>query len=166
MPTTVRVPIDLRNPIVSSLAGNSFWTIKQFTNFDIGVWEFVKDVEGKITGVVPVPSNLAGTPAPAIILVIGAEATSGVTSLNVSNKAIASDAEALDVALTADTQQDITVPATSKMTKEVTFTVGDLANIAGDDLLVVEIFHDGDHANDTLAVNTLLYEAFLRVDIA
>ena len=67
--------------------------------------------------------------------------------------------------ITSDTAQDITVPGTARLTKEVTFTVGDLANIAANDLLIVEILHEGTHANDTLAVNTELLEAYLRVDL-
>lgn len=166
MATTIRIPIDLRNPRVSSLGGNSFWNVLGLTNVDFGIWEFVKDVDGKIYGVVPVPTNLDGTPAPAIILIVGANATSGVTRLNVSTKSVAKDAESYNVSLTADTAQDITVPGTARLTKEVIFTVGDLTNIVADDLLVVELFHEGSHGNDTLAVNTELVEAFLRVDIS
>ena len=166
MATIIRIPIDLRNPRMATLAGNSFWNPIALTNIDLGIWEFVKDVDGKIYGVVPVPTNLAGAPAPAIILIIGANATAGITRLNVSTKSVAKDAESYNVTLTADTAQDITVPATARLTKEVTFTVGDLANIVADDLLIVEIFHNGAHGNDTLAVNTELLEAFLRVDLS
>ena len=112
------------------------------------------------------PAGLAGTVAPAIVLSIGANATSGVTALNVSTKAVAPDAESIDVTLTTDTEQNITVPGTARLTKAVTFTVGDLANIVANDILVVGVRHDGIVAADTLAVDTELYEAWLRVDLA
>lgn len=162
---TARIPIDLRNPRVATLAGNAFYNLKGLTNIDLGVWEFVKDVDGKIYGVVPVPPNLATPVNPAIVLVIGANAVTGVARLNVANKAVAPEAESYNATLTADTAQDITVPATARLTKEVIFTVGDLANIAANDLLIVELFHEGSHINDTLAVNTELIDAYLRVDL-
>lgn len=164
---TVRVPIDLRNPRVATLAGNAFWSVLGLTAWDAGRWEFVKDVEGRTYGVVPVPKNVAVTPAPKIVLSIAANATAGVTRLRVATKAIA-DAESLNPAsLTAEPEQDITVPATARLRKDVTFpTTGNLSEaVAADDLIVVEIAHMGAHANDTLAVNTELYAAFLQVDI-
>lgn len=165
MATTVRIPIDFRNPRVSTMAGNCFWTVLALTNVDLGIWQFVKDVQGKLYGVVTVPAGLAGTVAPAIVLSIGANTTSGVTSLNVATKAVAPTAESMNVALTSDTRQDITVPATARNNLAVTFTVGDLANIVANDILVVEVFHDGTQAADTLAIDTELYEAWLRVDL-
>lgn len=166
MATTYRIPIDLQNPRTATLAGNCFPSILALTNIDKFVWSFLLDVDGKLYGTVFVPSNLAPTPAPAIILAIGANATSGVTTLNVSTKSVSTNAESYNATLTADTAQDITVPATARLIKEVTFTVGDLANIAANDILIVEIFHQGTAANDTLAVNTELLEAYLRVDLS
>ena len=165
MATTYRIPIDLQNPRTASLAGNCFPNVLALTNIDKFIWQFVKDVDGKLYGMVLIPSNLAGTPAAAIILVIGANATSGVTTLNVSTKSIAVN-ESYNVTLTADTAQDITVPATARVTKEVTFTGGDLGNIVANDILIVEVFHQGTAANDTLAVDTELLEAYLRVDLS
>lgn len=165
---TIRVPIDLRSPRVTSLAGNAFFTVEGLTAWDAGRWEFIKDEDGKIYGLVPVPKTLHGTPNGKIILSIAANATSGVTRLQVSTKAIA-DAESLNPAsLTAETAQNITVPATAYLRKDVTFpTTGSLGEtLTADDLLLVEVFHDGNDAGDTLAVATLLWAAFLQCDVA
>ena len=162
---TWRIPIDLQNPRITSLSGNCFPDVVALANIDKFMWKFVLDVDGKLYGQVQVPSNLAGTPAAAIVLVIGANDTSGVTRLNVATKSLSTDGESYNATLTSDTAQDITVPATARLTKEVTFTVGDLANIAANDLLLVEILHEGSHANDTLAVNTELVAAYFRVDL-
>ncbi len=162
---TRRIPINLRNPQGTSNAGNAFYNVVALTNVDIGEWQFVKDVDGSINGTVPIPPNLAATPAAKIILVIGANATSGVTRLNTHTKSVADDTESYNVTLTADTAQDITVPATSRLTKKVTFTAGDLSNIVARDILFVNIQHAGAHANDTLAVNTELIDAYLEVDL-
>lgn len=163
MATSIRIPIDLRTPRVSTLAGNAFWNVTGLTDHDLAYWEFVKDVEGKVYGLSAIPSNVAGTPNGAIVLEIAANATTGDTRLQVGTKAVA-DAESLNPgALTDETAQDITVPGTAYLRKTVSFTLTE--TLAADDLLLVEVFHDGDHANDTLAVNTLLVGAWLEVDV-
>jgi len=166
MVATIQIPIDLRDPRVTTLAGNAGWTVVGLTAHDVGVWQFVKDVEGKVYGVVRLPVNIAGTPNAKIKLVIMANATSGVTSLDIGHKAVQTKApaESLNPAsLTYIGVQHITVPATAYNALEVSFTVSE--SLATEDELLVEIFHDGDHASDTLAVNTLLFDALLEIDI-
>ena len=160
---TLRVPINLTTPRSTSLAGNSFWSVLGLTDWDAGHWEFVKDVEGKVYGQVTVPQNLAPTPNAKIVLVVGANATSGVTRLQVGAAPIA-DAESMNPgSLTDETAQDITVPGTAYLRKDVEFDMA--TDPAAEDVLIVEVFHDGDHANDTLAVNTILWGAYLEVDV-
>lgn len=164
---TVRIPVQMLNPRVTSLAGNAFWTVAGLTTWDAGRWEFILDVEGRVYGLVAVPKNVAATPNSKLVLDIAANATTGVTRLTVATKAVA-DTESLNpTSLTAETAQDVTVPATAYLRKTVVFpATGNLAEaVAADDLLLVEITHNGNHANDTLAVNTLLMAAFLQVDI-
>jgi hypothetical protein len=62
--------------------------------------------------------------------------------------------------LTDETAQDITVPGTAYLRKKVTFILTE--TLAANDLLIVEIFHDGDHTNDTLAATTLLFSCGLE----
>lgn len=167
MATTIAVPIDLRNPRISSLGGNAFYTVLGLTAWDAGAWSFVKDVEGRVYGVAPVPKNVSAVPNARITLMLGANAAAGVTRMKVATKAIA-DGESLNpAALTAEASQDVAVPATARLRKDVTFpAAGALAEaIVADDLVLVEITHEGTHANDTLAVNTELYEAFLVLDV-
>jgi len=167
MVVTVQIPIDLAVPKASALAGNSYWLPVALTAADKAFWHFLKDVEGKVWGKVRIPVSIAGTPNAKIKLVICANATSGVTRIDVLHKAIQTKAtgESLNPAsLTSIGAQDITVPATAYDALEVSFTVSE--TLAAEDELEVEIFHDGDHANDTLAVTTLLFDAFLEIDIA
>jgi len=160
---TIRVPIDLRNPIASSLAGNSFFNVTGLTALDLAHWEFVKDVEGKIYGVVGVPTPLAATPNAKIILQLAANATTGVSTMQVSSKAVA-DAESFNPgSLDSETAEDVTMPSTAYDRKEVSISLTNAPE--ADDILLVEIFHDGDAANDTLAVNTLLVAAYLEIDV-
>jgi hypothetical protein len=137
------------------------------TAWDAGHWEFVKDVEGRVYGTVAIPHNVAGTPAAKIVLALGANATSGVTRMTVGTKAVA-DGESLNPAsFTAESAIDTTVPATARLRKDVTHpAAGALSEtVAADDILIVEITHNGDHTNDTLAVNTELYSAWLQIDV-
>jgi hypothetical protein len=46
----------------------------------------------------------------------------------------------------------------------VSFTITE--TLAAEDFLIVELYHEGAHANDTLAVNTLLFDAFLEIDVS
>lgn len=151
--------LQLTTPRVTSLSGNSFWSTIALTDWDAGHWEFVKDVDGKLYGQVIVPPSYVS--GGVIRLAIAANATSGVTRLGVGTKAVA-DTESLNPgALTDETKQDITVPGTAYLRKDVTFTLTE--TLAASDLLVVEIFHEGSHGNDTLAVNTLLMGAWLTL---
>ena len=160
---TQRFPIHLHTARSSTLAGNSFWTVLAQTNYDMGHWSFVKDVDGKVYGHVLVPSHVAGTPTAKIVLSIAANATTGVTRLQVSTKDPA-DGETVNVSFTAETAQDITVPGTAYLRKDVTFTLTNAP--AANDLLVVEVRHEGNHANDTLNANTLLLAAYLEINVA
>ena len=167
MATTIWVPIHFQTPRFTSMAGKASWRPLGLTAWDAGIWDFLKDDDAKVYGVAPIPKDLATTPNGKVVLLIGANATSGVTRLQVSTKAVA-DGESLNPAsLTAETAQDITVPATARLRKDVTFpTSGSLGEtLAAADLLIVEVFHNGLHANDTLSVNTEMYEGFLQCDV-
>lgn len=154
---TELVPIQINGP----LDANSFPTLLTLTNWSAYVWEFVKDVDGAVDFQVRVPQPLHATPNAKIVLEIIANATSGVTRLDVRSKN-AADGAAMNAALTTETAQDITVPGTAYLRKKVSFTLTN-APAAGD-LLYGRIYHDGAHANDTLAVDTILLGAWLQVD--
>ncbi len=157
---TERIPIRIRNP---DDTGNAFFNVTGLTDWDAGFWEFVNDVDGKVFGVVQVPSNITASPSAKIILSIGANATAGVTRLNVGTKDVADGESMNPAALVDETAQNVTVPGTARLRKDVTFTLTNPP--AADDILIVEIFHDGDDVADTLAVNTELYDAYLEVQI-
>lgn len=169
MADTTRIPIDLELPRSNTLAGNAFY-LPEFlstSDEDMGFWQFLKDVDGKMYGKVTIPNTIGATPAAKIILVIAANATTGNSRLSASAIPTA-NGESLNRAKTAITAQDITVENIAFETKEVTFTLpttGDFPVVAKD-IVDIEIFHEGAHANDTLAVNTLLKEAYLEIDLS
>ena len=145
---TVQIPVQLYVPDAS---GNGYPSLYDASPHRFLVPTFLKDVAGYWYGHVRIPQDYASTPK--IILSIAANATSGVARLAVSSYAIA-DAESYDSTYTTETAQDITVPATAYLRKDVTFSL--TSTIAVGDDLIVRVDHEGAHANDTLAVDLLL----------
>ena len=156
------MPIDLHTLRSTSLGGNSGWNAASLTDYDAGHWSFLKDVEGKIYGHVRIPDDYSS--GGVLRLALAANATTGVTRMQVATKAVA-DGESLNPgALTDETAVDVTMPGTAYLRKDVTFTLTE--TLADADFLIVEIFHDGDHANDTLNADTLLFGAWLEYTAA
>lgn len=169
MADTTRIPITLELPRTNTLGGNVFYApdFLSTADEDMAFWQMVLDVDGKLYGQVTVPNTIGATPAAKIILLIAANATTGVSRLSVS--AIPSaNGEGLNRAKTAITAQDITMPTTAYELEEVSFTLPTTGSfpIVGKDVLDVEIFHEGAHANDTLAANTLVKAAYLELDLS
>lgn len=173
MGNTTRLPIDLKTPAISQSAGNSYWNVIALTtptpDFDMGVYEFLEDVDGGWFGEVDIPNTIGATPAAKIILQVMANATSGVASIDVETRPRA-DGETLDVALDSTMAiQDVTMPTTAYELKEVTFTLPTSGNdhpVVAKDKLLVRIKHNGTKTEDTLAVPLLLVKAFLEIDLS
>jgi hypothetical protein len=155
--------VDLLNPQQASNGGNAYPGVTTLTAYESWHWEYAKDVDGNIYGQVRVPENLAGTPAASIVIEIAANATSGVSRLQVLTKAVSDGQSINPSSLVAESVQDVTVPATAYLRKKLTFTLTN-APAAGD-ILLVQVYHNGAHANDSLAVNTLLLGAWLVCDV-
>lgn len=157
----VKIPVQLKNPQSSANAGNSWYTAAALTAYDAGYWEFKKDVVGKVFGQVMVPPTYSS--GGALLLELAANATSGATTMSVASKCVADGASLNPSSFTDETDIDTTVPGTAYFRKEVSFTLTETLTASG--LLLVEIQHVGTAANDTLAVNTLLFGAWLSVTV-
>lgn len=166
MSTSVRIPLDLNTPRISSLAGNCFWDVVALTDHDLGVWTFVKDVDGKLYGSVRVPQNLRSGGSGSILLVtMSANTTaSKVARWNIGAAAIADGETFNPGSLTDATSQDITMPTTAYLQKQITgFSLPTI--IAGDEV-IVGLFHEGAHGNDTHdTFNLLLLRAYLACQV-
>jgi len=149
---TVQVPLPL---FVPDSSGNGYPILYDANPHRHLIPAFLNDVAGYWYGHVRIPQDYVGTPK--VILSIGANATSGVSRLAVSSYRTA-DAASYDGTYTTETAQDIAVPGTAYLRKDVTFDITTASIAAGDDL-VTRIDHEGAHANDTLTVPTLLFSA-------
>lgn len=167
MPTTLHIPVELRNPQVAANAGNCFPNVFVGTDWEMWYWQFVKDVVGKLYGIVRVPENVSGSGSPTIELETAWNTTSGVATLGVATKAIADGESVNPGSLTNESDIDVTVPGTALLRKSVLFpAAGELSeSLVASDLLIVEITHNGTAANDTVAVDTVLLAAFLKINV-
>ena len=169
MGDTTRIPLALESVRSNSLAGNAFVSEDYLSTADqdMAFLVFLADVDGKAYYKVTIPNTIGATPAAKIILVVAANATTGVSRMSCELLPTI-NGEGLNRAKTTVTAQDITVENVAYETKEVSFTVpttGDFPVVA-EDILDIEIFHEGAHANDTLAVDTLIKEAYLEIDLS
>lgn len=169
MAVTVAIPVDLRSPRIQTLAGNAFWTVSGMsTTSDLGHWEFLQNVDGKVYGEVKVPPNMAATPNVYFEAWIShANGTTGeVTSLQV-NYLHRSTGESLTTAFTTSTVRDFTVSNTADVIELVRLPESGFitAPVAGD-ITFVEFFHDGDKPADTLSENTRLHRLDMIIDLA
>ena len=151
---TKQVPISLTT--VDS-SGNGYAGLVSTANIREVVAAFVKDVVGDWWGIVRVPQDYSS--AGAIVLSLAANATTGVTTMGLATKVIA-NAAVYDQALTAESDVDVTVPGTAYTRKDQSYTLTTTPTAGAD--IVVRIRHNGTATNDTLAVDTLLFNAVFQ----
>lgn len=174
MGDTTRIPIDLRMPDITGNPGNVSFNHSALAaatpDFDLGHWEFVENVDGAVFGTVNIPNTIGATPAAKIVIFVCSNDTGGtVTTFRVDARPIA-DAEVIDQALdTTVTNQDLTLSATAYTLKEASFTLPTSGNdfpVVAKDQLLVRIEHEGADGDDTLASPTILFSAFLEIDLS
>src|SRR5215471_1182242 len=153
------VPIQLRNPQMAANAGNSFPTVSALTAWEEWRWEFVQKQLGKVFGTARIPDNWPVT-LQRVVLEVGANGT-GATRLSVKTYAVVAGASYNPAALNAIAAQVVTISAT-RTRQVVSFTQAGETWHSGD-LILVEVYHKGTDASDTLTVNTELLNAYLQV---
>lgn len=92
MATIIRIPVDLRSPEQTGLAGNSFWAVNSGVVSQMGFWAFLGNTSGGsgtgiratgaiVYGFVQVPSNADPGSIPQLVVALGASATAGNLSV-------------------------------------------------------------------------------------
>lgn len=152
---TKQVPVTLTAP---DSTGNGYGLLVATANIRELFPAFIKDVDGSWWGIVRIPQDYSS--AGTIILRIGANSTAGqVTSFIVASK-VRDTAATWDSALTAETVQDLTLQTTAYQPSDLTFTLS-TSPAAGSDL-IVQIEHNGTRSQDTLAVDSILFQAVFQ----
>lgn len=167
MSTVIRIPIDLRTPEQTGIAGNSYWTVQSGGASQFGHWAFKGDVTGAIVyGFVQVPSNVDPNSTGVFVLNMGASATSAALSAwRVCYSEILTG-ERFDVTAAAWNNIDATgwtAPATNWASHDMTFdTTGTLTANA---IVAIKIDRDADgtSATDNCTAVVGLFDAFLQI---
>ena len=110
------------------------------TALKTGLWQFPAYATKSVYGMIKIPDDLTDIPDAKIEVIIGGGAAKGGASIEVSTKIF--DEEGSEYGLNlliADAIQDFSVPLGTKRTKKLTFTGGDLANVAAGKRLWVEV---------------------------
>ncbi len=152
---TQQVPIPLTAP---DSTGNGYALLLATSNIRAIIPAFLKDVVGDWWGIMRIPEDYSS--AGTIILRIAANSTAGQVSTMLVATKVRDTAATWDAALTAESQVDTTMSTTAYRPSDVTFTLS-TTPAAGSDL-VVKVEHVGTAANDTLAVDTLLFQAVFQ----
>lgn len=155
---TVRVEIATSHPNVSS---NAYPYLLDLSNNDQLLPAFAADLAGTWWGRVTVPGDFVGSAK--VYLHLIANATTGVTRMQVGT-GVAASGETWNATITDETAIDITVPGTAYLIKEQVFpSSGNISTtVAAGDRLFIRVQHLGTHANDTLAVDTILAGMFFE----
>lgn len=149
---TFRTTVPLDTPDGTGNGYPALTTSNGFTNVRRVVPAFTKDVVGTWEGACVVPANYGS--AGAIVVSYVANATSGVFRSRVGTAVVAVSASE-DTAYTNETYADTTVPGTAKQRFDVSFTL--TSTPIANSTLNVKVEHEGTHANDTLAVDCLIW---------
>jgi len=157
-----RIPIRLRVPRSSTLAGNSAYSVTALTAHDFAVWEFVNNVEGRIYGYVTLPLSFATTPTPTIWLTLASGVASGNMRFRVSTKCVVDGQSFNPAAFTAESYQNIPSGGIW-IRKDAAYPIQEPLVPRG--LLLVEITRDGANAVDTAEGVAYLIEAYLEIDL-
>ena len=156
---TVQIPIPL---FVPDATGNAYPLLIAGTVHRHLVPAFTGGASAPVGdwyGHVRIPQNYASTPQ--IVLSIGTNNTTGVTTMGVATAVVVPTTGQYNPAsYTAETDQDVSVLATAYLRKDVTFSLS-TTPAAGNDLLV-RVRHNGTATNDTLTTDTILFSTVFQ----
>ena len=135
MASLIRVPVDLRSPEQTGIAGNSFWTVNSGTVSQMGFWAFLgntsggsgtglKATGGIVYGYVQVPPNTDPGSVGKLIVALGASATSAALSVwRVGTKEVQTGAAFDNPSWVNENAQAWTAPSTAWARLDLNFTM-------------------------------------------
>ncbi len=153
---TVQVPL---TPMVPDATGNAYSTVIAGSNIRAQFPAFAHDVDAAWWFICRVPEDYNSSPN--VIVRVGANSTAGqVTSMIVASIVLDTAAGWDASALTAETVQDLTLPVVAYKPVDGTFSLSTSPGTAKD--MIFKITHNGTRSQDTLAVDTLLFQAVFQ----
>ena len=175
MSTLIRVPIDIRSPELTGIAGNSFWTTNSGAVSQMSFWAFLGNTSGgsgtgvKATGAivygyVNVPSNIDPNSVGKIILCLAGSATAGSLSVwRVGTKEVQTGMAFDNPSWTHENAIQWTAPTTAWARYDKSFTM--TSATTADAILCVKIERDADGTSGTEDCTATIgcFDAFLEI---
>lgn len=155
------IPVRLRIPRATTLAGNVVYSVALLTAWDMPSWEFIDAAEGRVYGHVRWPSVLSATaPDPKLTLALAGGAA-GNAVIRVRTHLL-NPGETLNPGSFSSDLGNVTVPLpTPYLLKEQVLT----PTAAAGRTMLVEVIRYGADAADTLAGTLHLLDAYIEVNI-
>lgn len=151
------LPVRLRVPRSSTLAGNAVFGVTQQTNWDMAAWDFADAAEGRIYGHVRLPRTLGGTPDPKLILILAGAAAGNVRVQ--AKTALVGPGDSLNA-----TFPTTLGPTTVAVAAGLAVTEHEwVPTVAAARTLLVELTRFGADGADTMAGALYLLDAFVEV---
>jgi hypothetical protein len=153
---TVQVPL---TPMCPDSSGNAYATLVAGTNIRALFPAFAKDVDGSWWFKLRVPQDYSSTPH--VLLRIGANSAAGQVTSFIVGSIVRDTTAGWDAsALTDEAVQDLTMAVVAYDPSDLDFALS-TTPAAGKDMLF-RIKHNGARAQDTLAVESLLFQAVFQ----
>lgn len=175
MATLLEIPVDLRSPEQTGLAGNSFWTINSGAASQMGMWAFLGNTSGGsgtgiratggiVYGFVKVPSNVDANSTPTVIVCLGASATAADLSVWRVGSFDIQTGQSFDVpSWTHQNSQTWTAPTTAWSRKDLSFT---LSATTGDTFIAIKLERSIAGSGSGIDTTTAIvgcFDVFLRI---
>ena len=177
MASEIRIPVDLRSPEQTGLAGNSFWTVSSGVASQQGYWAFLGntsggsgtgiDVTGGIVyGLVQMPKNLEPDSTGIFVLAMGASATAGgLSAWRVSYSEIQTGVK-FDLtanAWNAINAKNWTAPTTGYARHDMTFDTTGTFTAESIVMVRLERDTDGTSATDNITATVGVFDAYVQI---
>jgi hypothetical protein len=161
-PVRQTIPIRLRVPRSSTLAGNAAYTVLALTAWDMPAWDFADAVEGRVYGFCRIPSALAAVPNANLVCVWTANVAGNC--LMVPRIVVVPNGGNLNPAAFVSLG-NVTVTALAVGWKVVETVTGLGSLLVASNTLLVEIIRFGADALDTAAGSLYLLDAYVEVNV-
>lgn len=176
MSTVIRIPVDIRSPEQTGLAGNSFWTINSGTVSQMGFWAFLGNTSGGsgtgvrstgaiVYGYVQIPSNADPGSIPKLIVALAASASSNaVCMFRVGTKEVQTGMAFDNASWQHENGQNWTAPATAWARQDLSFTL--TSATTADAMLAIKIERSislSGSATDNMTALMGCFDVFLQI---
>ena len=176
MASLIRVPVDLRTPEQTGLAGNTFWTVQSGTASQFGFWAFLGNTSGGsgtgiratggiVYGFVQVPPNVDAGSVGKLIVAMAASATSAAPSVwRVATREIQTGATFDVTSFVNENSQTWTAPTTAWARQDLSFTM--TSATTADAILAIKIERNMNGSGSGVDTTTALvgcFDVFLQI---